>query len=1046
MTDKEDGTPLIGVTVVEVDANGRFVNGAQTDFNGMYSLTISQGNVKIQFSYIGYQSVTEIVGSRTKIDIALGADVQALDEVEIVADKMDSEGQIKVRNQTVAVSRVQMSDLEDLQATSPAEALQGRISNVDIVADSGDPGAGISIRIRGSSTINGNANPLIVVDGVPYEATIIPGFDFNSGDVAQFGSLIDMSPEDIQDIQITKDAASSAIYGSRAANGVVIITTKRGGHSKPRFSYNIRTSIGEQAREIPLLSGEDYVRVQKEAIFNKDGNTAGSARELAYDREWERFHEYAQNTDWVKAITQRGVTHQHNLSVQGGGSKAKYFVSVGYKDQQGTTIGTSFKQLNTRVNLDYDISEKIKFKTDMSYTRGDRGSNVDNIRGQAYRRMPNMSIYERDDQGNPTSIFFTPDKYYQGSSITYNNGSKKMKFENYNPVAMAELASRSTLTDRIRTNLTLRYFPKPWITYMGWVAYDLSSGKTKDFLPSKVSGKSFFDRVSNVAGDRDTENITIMTNNELLIAPEPFGKHTFSYLVRLRTTNRESKGYGVITSNSASLILTDPSFDANIIKLQSYPGSSRELGVLHSMHYNYAEKYLLTASLRSDASSKFGANNRWGHFPSVSAGWRISEEPFLSNWEFLDDWKIRATYGEVGRTPYRDHYGKYSADKPFLDIGAINPTGIQLNNLRWETTREYDLGFDLTMFGDRLNVIFDWYDKQTVDQLNPNVRIPSSTGFSKVLQNYGTMTNKGWELAIFSRLIQKKDFKFELSFNISRNENIVDKMPASFQFERIDVHRNGNYARRVELGDPIGSFYGYRFLGVYKDDEDAVARDTNGDPIMELGSNNKPMYMQMGGNSNYIFKGGDAKYDDINKDGVIDELDIVYLGNAMPDVMGSVMPTISYKSLTLSMGFHYRLGQQVINRTRMDMESMYNKNNQSKSVLRRWRKKGDVTNMPRALFESGFNWLGSDRFVEDSDYVRLKNLSLAYRFGKRVLDRLNIKQLHIIFTGYDLYTWTNYSGQDPEVGLSSSDPFFIGVDRGRTPPSRSYTLGVKLTF
>ncbi|MCG8476785.1 MAG: SusC/RagA family TonB-linked outer membrane protein [Cytophagales bacterium] len=1047
VTDKEDGSPLIGVTVVEVGANGRFINGTQTDYEGNYSLKVTSPGNKIQFSYIGYNTVVQVIGDRMKIDLALQADTQTLDEVEIVADKMDDNGFMKMKNKATAVSQISMSKLQDVQAMSATDALQGRISNVDIVADSGDPGAGVSIRIRGASSIMGNSQPLIVIDDIPYEPIGAENFDFKTSDVTQYGSLIDIAPNDIEEISIAKDAASAARWGAKAANGVVMIRTKSGVKSKPKFSYNVKLTLDQQPRSIPMLNGPDYVLLMKDARFNLDGEVMDTNfDELAYRKDWEYYHEYNQNTDWVDAVTQTGFNQNHSFSVQGGGDKAKYYVSFDYQNRQGTTIGTGNKKYSSLVKLDYDLSTKLRFHAQLKYLRDNVDNNLVNIRSRAFAAMPNMSIYERDEEGNPTDIFFTPRRNYQGNSISYNYDNNTVKYEQYNPVALAELGSSRRQMDRITSNMQLRYQPAEWLQYRGLVAFDIASSKFHSFLPSKLVNSTWTDRANNVVGEQDADDYVIRTSNRLLATPERFSGHKFSYLLDFQTNDYLKRSYGSGATNIPYFGMDDVSGSYRLKGISSRMNASRDLGIVHQLYYDFKERYMVNFSLRSEASSKFGDNNRWGHFPAGGLAWRVSNEPFLSGWEFLTDWKFRGSWGQTGGAPgasYSDE-ALYRAGKGYLNWGDVSQHNIRLVNLQWATTTELDLGMDMSLFDDRLNFKVDYYSKETAKQIFPKVGIPSSTGFSNLMQNYGTMSNKGLEMELFAMLVDKKDLKVSFDFNIARNQNTVEEMPSNFSFVAGNPFNSGEYMRRVEIGDPIGSFYGYRYLGVYSTDEDAVAKDASGKPIKKLGRDDEYVYMRLGDSRLTPFKGGDAIYEDVNHDGIINELDIVYLGSSNPDVTGGFTPRVTYRNLTLRLSFHYRLGQQVVNMTRLHMEKMSKRDNQSKAVLRRWRRPGDVTDVPRALYENGYNTLGSDRFVEDADYVRLKSLSMNYNFGRKFLDRLGLEAMQLTFTARNLYTWTDYTGQDPEVKLRGKDPFFVGVDNGRTPPAKSYVMGLRV--
>ncbi|BDD11820.1 SusC/RagA family TonB-linked outer membrane protein (plasmid) [Fulvitalea axinellae] len=1049
VTDPTDGSALIGVTVVEVDANDRNISGTVTDFNGVYLFKMKDPKNRIRFSYIGYKPQYQNLNNRETVDVQLQPDVIMLDGngVVVQADKMGSEGMITVLNRATSVSRVEMEEIADVQAVSLDQALQGRMSNVDIVADSGDPGAGINIRIRGASTFTGNNKPLIVIDGIPFDGTIGNDFDFSSADDQQLGALVDIAPEDIETIEVLKDAASAAIWGSRAANGVLVINTKRGTNSKPSLSYSYKLSVASQPKTIPMLSGPDYVRMQKEALFNPSGNTKfiDRFRELAYDPTYALYDEFAQDTDWTDAITQTGYTNAHNVSLRGGGEKARYYLSLGYTDQEGTTVGTALERVTGRFNLDYHLSSKLLLSSRISFLRtdNDRNYNVNqddntgDVRGAAFRKMPNMSIYEIGEDGMPTDQYFSPRYYYQNDLAV-----------SYNPVAMAKEAQNQKITDRINTVMTLQYNPKEWLQYKGTVSFNVNSEKTREYLPQSAVSGYWYNGLVNNSIEADKGANVIQTRNEFLLMPQNLGKHQLVARVMAQTTDKLSSSSLGVQSNLPTSDFRDPTLSADIIGANSGYGRYRSMGILYQGNYIYDDRYILSASLRSDASSKFGSEQRWGHFPAVSVAWRMESEKFMESLDFVNLLKIRASYGENGNEPEQSNlqYGVYGTNRGYMDLGGVRPANIELTNLRWETVKQTNIGVDFALWNDRLTVTAEYYNKTTEDLIFKDLSIPSSAGYAKMTQNFGTISNKGFELDLYAKLIEKKDFSLGFAFNIARNRNQMDELPENFNPEKANVNVNGQYAARIDVGDPIGSFYGYVYKGVYARDEDAIARDRNGEPIRTINGDGYVYMKKTTNGADYTFRAGDAIYEDINKDGVINELDVVYLGDGNPDVTGGFGPRIKYKGLALNMFFHYRLGQQVVNQTRMNTENMYTTDNQSEAVLRRWRKPGDETDIPRALYNYGYNWLGSDRFVEDGSYLRLKTLSMSYLFDKKLLKRFGIRECSVTLTAYNLFTWTKYSGQDPEVGLNGRDPFTIGYDKANTPPARSFTLGAMLRF
>ena len=442
--------PVADVTVAEVDADGRTIRAVKTDVEGNFVIKISNTANKLSFSHISFRSQLLSLNTRTTFNIALESNNKDLSDVVVISTRKGDNGMIQIseREITTAQSRISAKDMEEMQVASIDQALQGRLSGVDITANSGDPGAGMQIRIRGTSSINSSNDPLIVVDGMPYETSIPSDFNFGAADELGYASLLNIAPTDIKDITILKDAAATAIWGSRAANGVVVITTKRGVVSKPSFTYTNKTSITKQPEAIPMLSGDRYSTLVPEAFMNATGTPLNTqnVKEFQYDPNdpyW--YNNYSRNTDWIKAITQTGVTQDHNISMTGGGEKARYYVSLGYLDQKGTTIGTYLKRISNRINLDYIVSDRIRFRSDFAYSYTDNNRNfATNIRDLAYRKMPNMSIYEYDEYGNLSGNYFSPANNIQGQYIGVNSSGTVSGTSN--PVAMAREAKNNIIS------------------------------------------------------------------------------------------------------------------------------------------------------------------------------------------------------------------------------------------------------------------------------------------------------------------------------------------------------------------------------------------------------------------------------------------------------------------------------------------------------------------------------------------------------------------------------------------------------------------------
>jgi TonB-linked SusC/RagA family outer membrane protein len=476
---------------------------------------------------------------------------------------------------------------------------------------------------------------------------------------------------------------------------------------------------------------------------------------------------------------------------------------------------------------------------------------------------------------------------------------------------------------------------------------------------------------------------------------------------------------------------------------------SRNVGAVLSAQYGLLDRYIVNVGLRADGNSKFGANNRYGYFPSVSTRWRISGESFMQKLDFVDDLSMRLSYGHSGRAPRYDYryfniYDNY--DTQYLGVNGVVPTNMELSNLRWETIVGKNLGFNLQLFKKRLSIDAEIYQNTTKDLLFEDLALSTVSGFDNISdQNVGSMENTGWEIGLNATPYKSGKWKVDFNFNISGNKNTITEISEYYPSESGNTDRNGEFKRFLQVDNPFGSFYGYKFKGVYTDLDATKARDASGNVI--VGPNGQEVLMRFNyPNTDYVFQPGDAIYEDINKDGNIDSRDVVYLGNSNPKLTGGFGPSVSFNNqFKVLLFFTYRLNYDIINGTDMKTTNMYGYSNQSTAVLARWRNPGDVTNMPRAVYGAGYNWLGSDRYVEDASFVRLRSVTVSYNLGKNLLKKLNLEDLRFYLTADNLYTFTKYRGQDPEVSMGKG-PFGIAVDNASTPPTKRFTFGLTTRF
>lgn len=1053
----------VGANVAIVNSQNRVLTGATTDLMGNYTLNLpdEKGELTVVFSYIGMKSQRFKYTGQTKIDVLMEADAQTLVEVEIEAKKIErNDLGISQKEMAFATQKVEMSEIvQNSPVSSLEEALQGRLSGVDIIA-SGDPGAKSSIRIRGTATLNSNADPLIVVNGIPYSTDIDESFDFNTANTEDFADMLSLNPNDIESIEVLKDAASTAVYGTAGANGVLLVTTKKGTQGKTRFSFSSKNSYKVEPPSMPMLDGDEYVAFIQDAIWNT-ANARGldssadllkllfDTPDIGYMTDWRYFDEYNQNVDWLDYVKKDAFITDNSFSMSGGGDRATYRFSLSYLDEGGTSIGTGMDRLSANLRIGYNFSDKLRIDTEYSYADTDKDANfTTNTRAEALRKMPNKSPYYIDDTtGEMTDIYFLRQNAedFQGAFSGETDGDK---FKNFHPIIMANESYRNTNTREQKMNFRLYYDFSPALTYSGYVSMKYKTSNTKAFLPQSATDVTINSTFANLSADDNTNNLSLQTENKLMFRKRwNEDMHSVVATGIWRTSQSTSSKYASMIYGAASAGMSDPSAGGAVTSIGSSESEVRSLSGIGSFAYTLLNRYSLNATFNYEGKSSLGNDNRWGFFPSVGVAWNMQDEPFMES--IRDVWsqfKVRASYGESGNAPSgtAPYMGSYTAIGQYGTGSAIVPQSMQLNKLKWETSREYNIGVDFGFFKDKLTGTIDYYYKKTKDLLHKDYTIPLAVGFSSGKMNYynsGEMTNRGLEFRMDYHAIDTKDWNLTFNFNISNNINTIDKLPENMT-SMVYTAKNGEYAQKLVMGTSVGSFFGYRYLGVYQNTEDTYARGEDGSIMRDLYGN--PIVMKNIDNKGTCYP-GDAKYEDVNYDGIIDKNDIVYLGNYNPTLSGGGGFNLKYKNLGMTVFMHYRVGQKVINQARMDAESMYGSDNQSKAVLRRWRNEGDETDIPRALWGYGYNYLGSDRFVEDCSYLRLKTLSFNYVCPKSWCKQLHVNTISLYLTGYDLFTFSNYTGQDPEVSLPSKITD-LAVDKAQTPRSKRYAFGITVNF
>lgn len=1074
---------FIGATVIEQDKNGRIYSSALTDFNGNFSLKIKNPANTLSFSYVGYKKKSLPIGARRKFDVKLDI-ANVLSEVTVKASKMVNGGGLPVpeREYSGAMQKFNTKALEGMSVASIDDALQGRIAGLDIVANSGDLGSGSVMRIRGVTSINSNTQPLILVNDIPFESNIDASFDFQSADQEQFAALLCISPDDIEEITVLKDGAAAAIWGARGANGVINITTKKGVTGPTRVTYSYRFSGHHQPSGIKLLNGDDYTMLMKQARENAYTEEC-RIPEFSYDisrfreeygTDAEFYNYYGTNTDWVKEVQQFGVTHDHNLSISGGGEKAKFRASLGYYKQTGTVIGQELNRFSNRMNLDYSVSSRLKFITEFSMTYTDNDKNYqddpygnDNLLNIARQKMPNAPVYRRnnvmgaDGTYTDTDIFFNVNRYSQ-----LDDSQKYLR----NPVAIAREASAKETNMRIMPTLRLQYdLIEPGdakLRYSGYIKFDSENVKNTRFLPRSTSDDVWSSGNVNKSYSRESEAMAIYTDHNITWQPNLGESQSLMLYGSWQMDISHSKFQEFERFGLASTVATDVANDGVWSAFNSGRSESRNMAFLFRGHYFLFDRYVVDATARWDGSSRFGSDNRWGFFPSVSLKWLVTSEKFMKKTEdWLSELGIRFSWGVVGNRPdgeylYYSRYDTYGT--PYAGMSAIKPKSLQLSHLKWERNTSYNLGIDVNLFDFRYKLVANIYHRRTDDLLFKDQKIPSSTGFSSLNYiNAGTMDNDGWELEFSTQnAIKRGDWTVDFSLNLSNYRNKIIELDENVlnNFNPDYDYSNGTYLSRVQINNPIGAIYGFRYKGVYQYDTyqennpsatAPVVRDENGNVVRDAYGNPVPMKFRYGisGQTPYTFRGGDAIYEDINHDGTIDALDIVYLGNSNPKLDGGYGATVRWKRLSLNVFFNFRVGGKIINYGRMYAENMSRNDNQSVSTNWRWRKNGDVTEIPRAVYgdNNAYNWLGSDRFVEDGSFMRLKQLTLSYNFDPKMLKKAHLNTLNLSLTMNNLFTVTKYTGADPEISPNlTGQRIGVSEDNNRTPRSRYFTFALTI--
>lgn len=962
------GAAVIGAGVMESGT----MNGALTDVDGNFSLNLKNSGNEITIDALGFLSQKVDVTGKNYVSVILKEDAIGLDASVVVGY-----GTVRKKDLTTSVSIVETEDLDRRPLTSVSGVLQGKAAGVMVLQPNGSPGAGMVVRVRGASSIASSNDPLYVVDGVPV----------GEGEYA----ISYLSPNDIETMQVLKDASSAAIYGSRAANGVVLITTKRGSQRDGALiSVSTFAGISKVARTFDVLNTREYLELQEEI-----GLIKGLPSTLT------------DQTDWFDETYSTGVNQNYQLSVSDADEKGSYYLGGGYTKEQGVIKTTSAERFNFKANFDRKIRKWVTASADVAFSHYTNKGGI--ISGQGGNRAGVVVSTVTTPTYAPIWNEENPGQYYNnfyGATIT-------SPLEN-----MARTDYNKDVTDRLLVTGGLNFNIMDGLTFKSTVSMDKRWRHNSEFLdPIRTT---YGREQHGTASDFRDEDRRMVYDN-ILNYKKAFGLHEIDLMGGTSATTSYyeslsgSRSYFSTVNNNAIPNLNGGNKGG--LRGNGYGKSEWAImSYLARAAYNYDSKYYLTVNFRADGSSKLAPGHRWGYFPSFSAAWRLSKEQFMEDITWIDDLKLRAGWGQTGNQAglseygylqmYNTNYTDWTESGHANDVPTLgSQSNIKNEDLTWETTTQGNIGIDWALLNYRLNLTVDAYYKYTRDML---MSVPMPDPYPSIMRNEGEMSNWGLEFAISSKNIDRKDFQWSTDFNISFNRNKLEKLDLQqVYYYSKTADMTNDYVVRMTPGHALSKFWGYISDGV--------------DP-----------------------ETGDLMYRDVNGDGQITPSDKTWIGDANPKFTAGLTNTFSYKGLNLSVLITGSYGNDIFNASRIETEGMYNGYNQTTTVLRRWRIPGQITDVPRAT-QSNYNVRNSTRWIEDGSYLKVKNITLSYDFQGGLLKRLHISKLQPYVTLQNFFTLTDYSGYDPEVSQSTSATS-MGIDWGTYPNVRTVIGGVNINF
>lgn len=978
----QDGLPVIAATVSQKGTN----NATITDLDGNFTLKVKGQRPVLVFSYIGYVTTEVNVSDKTFINVVMKEDVETLDEVVVVGY-----GTMKKKDVTGAISSVKSSEITKNATSNVVQAIAGKMSGVQVVQNSGAPGGDVSILIRGTGTIN-DASPLYVIDGVPVSA-----------------GMWYLNPNDVESIDVLKDASATAIYGSRGANGVVMVTTKQAqeGHTEINFDYSY--GIQHSAKTYKMMNAAQYA-----ALHNEMRTNAGP--EYSLNPAFADPESLGVGTDWTDAIFHTAPMQKVNLSILGGNQKISHATSLGYYTQDGIMKNSSYERLSLQSNISSKIASNVTVRANVNLSAENRRNQpVGTVIQNAMRILPSIPI--KDENGE-----------YAGPT-----GNAEWNGNALNPVAIINEQSYRMKGFRMLSNISLEWEIIKGLKFKTTGGAELGYDYNNSYIPKYKWGMN---ESKNTMQSIASAYEQLYLWDNILNYDRSFGKHKLNAMVGTSYQEYKKESVSAAGSGRASELTTELD---NATKATDVGGNSLRWALMSYMtrlHYSFDDRYLLTATFRADGSSKFGKDNRFGFFPSFAAAWNVANESFMQDVKPISQLKLRAGYGQTGN----QHIGSYTfADKLSVNgvynfgsqrgfesnlVNLIYPYLLSNPSIRWEAVEQYNVGIDIGFLQNRIVANIDFYKKNTIDMLTKKP-VPQTSGTSLEQAdwppvNIGKVLNRGFEFTINTKNFIG-EFKWETNLNMSFNHNEVVSIGGPEILNGVSLIREG---------EPINSFYGYKLGGVYQTLDEVFTG-----PVMENRAADKASHNPYKNTSP-----GDMWFVDVDKNGSINDLDRTVIGNPSPDCFFGFNNTFSYKNFDLSIFFQGALGNQVWNGVRASHESMNSTYNQLASTLERWKGEGTSTSMPRAIYaDPNNNSRASTRWLENGSYAKLKNLTFGYTFPQQWTSKAKIKALRLYVSFDNLCTITNYSGLDPEVGLN-------GLDYGVYPSARTYMFGASVKF